>query len=197
MLISDFIVQLVDRPTIKDFIEKYHYSHNINGVISDYCFALYHNKALIGAMIYGRLAMRNQYKKYCSSEKEIMELRRLVCVDDTPRNTESFFIGYTLRWLKKNTNLKYVISYADSTYGHIGTIYKASNFKLVGKTAPIKVIKRLSDSKLFHDKTIRTKYKGNLKPFALKLKIDLLEGRAIYITTKEKYIYIYQLSREI
>ena len=193
MNVKDFVVVTCERNVIKDFIEKWHYSHNINGVISDYCFALFNKEELIGAMIYGRLAMRNQYKKYCDNEKDIIELRRLVCIDDTPKNTESYFIGHTLRWLARNTDIKLVISYADSTYGHCGTIYKASNFKHIGYTQPIKVIKRLSDGKLFHDKTIRTKYKGELKPFAKKLKEELANGDAIYEKTKQKYIYLYEL----
>ena len=53
-----------------------------------------------------------------------MELRRLCCIDETPKNTESYFIGRTLRWLRKNTGYKVVVSYADTHHGHEGTIYK-------------------------------------------------------------------------
>lgn len=190
----DFKVKPCDRKEVKEFIETYHYSHNINGVISDYCFKLVdNNEIMVGAMIYGRLAMRNQYKKYCSNEADIIELRRLVCIDNTPKNTESYFIGHTLRWLKKNTSIKKVISYADTTYGHTGIIYKASNFKHVGQTVPIKVICREPDKKLFHDKAIRTKYKGELKPFAKRLIEDLAQGKAKYIETLPKNIYVYDL----
>ena len=44
-----------------------------------------------------------------------MELRRLVCIDDTPKNTESYFIGKTLRWLKHNTDVEVVVSFVRST----------------------------------------------------------------------------------
>lgn len=193
MSVRDYKVLLCERQEIQDFIELWHYSHNINGVISDYCFKLMDGDRLIGGMIYGRLAMRNQYKRYAENEADIMELRRLCCIDDTPKNTESFFIGASLRWLAKNTKLKTIVSYADSTYGHTGIIYKASNFTLTGLTSPLKVIKRLKDSKLYHDKAIRTKYKGNLKPFAVQLKKDLEDGKAVWIQTKAKYIYLYEL----
>ena len=42
----------------------------------------------------------------------------------------------------------------DTTYGHVGVIYKASNFKHVGMTAKGRVI--MLDGKKYHDKTICT-----------------------------------------
>ena len=38
---TDFIVEPVPRKTISSFIEKYHYSHSINGVQHIQCFALF------------------------------------------------------------------------------------------------------------------------------------------------------------
>jgi hypothetical protein len=158
--VKTFTVELCERKEIRNFIEKWHYSQNINGLISDYCF-----KLLDGD-------------------------KRLCCIDDTPKNTESYFIGKTLRWLKKNTDIKRVISYADMTYNHEGTIYKASNFKHCGMTAKGRVI--MYQGKRYHDKTIRTKYKGELKPFAKKVKEALETGEAEYVKTQGKHIYIYE-----
>lgn len=187
--VKTYKVKLCDRNEIRDFIETWHYSKNINGLISDYCFKLLDGQNIIGAMIYGRIAMAGVWKKYAKNENELTELRRLCCIDDTPKNTESYFIGHTLRWLKKNTSIKRVISYADTTYSHEGTIYKASNFKHYGMTAKGRVI--MYKGKRYHDKTIRTKYKGELKPFAKRVKEALETGEAEYVKTKGKHIYIY------
>ena len=187
--VKTYKVELCERREIASFIEKWHYSQNVNGLISDYCFKLLDGDRLIGAMMYGRIAMAGVWKKYADSENELTELRRMCCIDDTPKNTESYFIGNTLRWLKKNTSIKRVISYADTTYSHEGTIYKASNFKHCGMTAKGRVI--MYDGKRYHDKTIRTKYKGELKPFAKKIKEALERGEAEYLQTKGKHIYIY------
>lgn len=105
--------------------------------MSNYCFGLFNNNTMIGAMIYGKMAMANQWKKYSvnnnSNQSTIIELRRLVLIDDTAKNSESFFIAKTLKWLKNNTNIEIVVSYADPNYGHVGTVYKASNFVFLGK----------------------------------------------------------------
>lgn len=186
-----YTVEPCERKEIRDFIEKWHYSHNINGLLSQYCFKLMDGDTMIGAMIYGGLGMANCWKKYAENKEDIIELRRLCCIDDTPKNTESYFIGKTLKWLLKNTSIKKVISYADNTYGHKGVIYQASNFKHLGKTAKGRVI--MWQGKRYHDKTIRTKYKGELKPFAKRVKEALERGEAYYEETKGKEIYLYDL----
>ena len=187
----DYIVLPCKRNEIKAFVEKWHYSHNINGLMSRYCFKLMNGKEMVGAMIYGGLGMANCWKKYVDRKEDIIELRRLCCIDDTPKNTESYFIGKTLKWLIANTGIKKVISYADNTYNHTGIIYQASNFTHLGKTPKGRVI--LYDGKRFHDKAIRTKFKGKLKPFAKELKEALDTGKACYEETLGKEIYLYDL----
>ena len=49
------------------------------------------------------------------------------------------------------------------------------------------------EGKRYHDKTIRTKYNGNLKPFAKKIKEALELGEAYYSKTEHKHIYLYKL----
>ena len=188
---KEYEVKLVKREDIKEIIEEWHYSHNINGVISDYCFGLFYKDELIGGMIYGRMAMANQWKKYGENAQDVIELRRLVCVDNTLRNAESYFIGKSLKYLKKETEIKKVVSYADLFFGHEGIVYKASNFKNMGKTAKGRVI--IYQGKRYHDKTIRTKNKGELKPFAKRIKEALKTGEAYYIQTPGKNIYVYNL----
>src|SRR5690606_34391376 len=121
-----------DRSDISEFIEKNHYSGSINGVKGNYYFLLERDTEIVGAMIYGQLGMANAWRKYGETEQDVIELRRLCLIDDTPKNAESFFIGKTLRWLKNNTDIKTIVSYADPNYGHAGIIYQATNFEMIG-----------------------------------------------------------------
>jgi|SRR5688572_31149138 len=193
--VKQFVVSLCARKQISGFITHWHYSNNINGLTIDYCFKLEDTVGkLIGAMIYGKIGMAEVWKKYADKEYDIIELKRLCCIDSTPKNTESYFIGKTLRWLNKNTNIKTVISYADSNFGHEGTIYKASNFAYKGMTRGGKVI--LYNGNIYHDKIIRSKYNGELKPFAIKIKEALETGQAKYVDTIGKHIYLYNLKHK-
>jgi len=192
MALEGYSVVKTDRKTITPFIEKWHYSHGINGCISDYCYALLNpNCVMVGAMFYGRMAMANQWKRFSENKEDVIELRRLCCVDDTPRNAESFFIGRSLKLLRKEWGGSIVVSYADKEHGHQGTIYKASNFIKLEDIPGARVI--IYQGKQYHDKTIRTKYKGRLKPFAKRIKDAIEAGDAVYKKTAGKCTYIYKI----
>jgi len=192
MALQGWAVKRVTRQEVRDFIETWHYSKSINGCIADFCYALIDNDGeMKGAMFYGRMAMTNQWKRFGDSESEVIELRRLCCVDETPKNAESFFIGRSLKLLRKEWGKGLVVSYADKEYGHGGVIYKASNFKQLEDIKGAKVI--MYEDRRYHDKTIRTKYKGELKPFAKRIKDALECGDAYYKNTAGKCTYVYQL----
>ena len=192
--IKSFRVEGCDITQVRAFVEQWHYSHNTNGIRSRYCFRLMAGRTMIGGAIFGGPAMANQWKKYAASEDGVVELRRLCCVDDAPKNTESYFIAKMLMLLRKHTGVELVISYADRAYGHTGIIYKASNFECRGDTAPGTVI--IHNGKRYHDKCVRTKYRGKLKPFAAKIKAALESGEATTEKTPGKVIYVYRLKPE-
>jgi len=190
--IYKFKVTACPRADIKEFIETHHYSHNINGVLSSYCYkvTLEDSDVIIGAAIFGRPAMAGQWKKYTNDESSLLELRRYVAIDDTPRNFESFTLAKMIKDLKSR-GIRYILSYSDPEYGHTGVIYKALGFKYMGQMGSQRVIKY--QDKVYHDKAIRTTYKGRLKPFAVKLREALACGLANYITVAGKYRYIKEL----
>lgn len=76
---------------------------------------------------------------------QVLSLARLWLHDDLPHNSETVVIAKALklvqrRWLEVHPprfmnepyHVRKVISYADNTYGHEGTIYKAANFRRIG-----------------------------------------------------------------
>lgn len=86
-----------------------------------------------------------------------------------------------------------MVSYADPEYGHEGIIYKASNFTCLGRTAKDTVYLDSETNKTYHSRALRTKYKGELKPFAKKLNEKLKQGLLIKKEVQGKYIYIFKL----
>lgn len=193
MSVTNYIVEQCPRSEIVDFVETHHYSKNMNGLHISYCFKLMDGDTMIGAMVYGSLGMVGVAEKYNPNPSKILELKRLVCIDDTPKNTESYFIGWTLRWLQRNTDLEMIISYADKTFGHEGVVYKATNFECMGETSAGKVI--MWNGRRYHDKTLRNKHNGKLKPVAIELKNALDDGSAQYVETLTKNIYIYRFKK--
>ena len=201
MSVTNFKVLPITIQEATPFVIDWHYSKNTNGISTRFCFGLYDKTKLIGVMIYAYLGMASVWKKYGEFEKDVIELRRLCCIDETPKNTESYFISQTIKWIKQNTDCKVIVSYADTMQGHNGTIYHASNFYYLGITAKGKAIRIKGNNRLYHEKTIRTYYtdkNGNkdLKPYAKRIKIKLENGDAEYVHSKGKHIFAYPLNKK-
>ena len=203
--VSDFTIEAVHKKAVTPFIEKWHYSHYAGGIQHRQCFALYSPDGpfglprMIGAAIYGQPAMPDTAKKYNPDDPlRCWELRRLCCIDDTPTNTESYFIGKTLRWLKQNTDTQVIISYSDLHQGHEGTIYKASNFINIGQSPASRVL--MVDGKEFHGRSMNNKH----RPYgrALKRRWEAKKAGAkddgiFYVDRKPKNIYVYCFNKKL
>ncbi len=111
----------------RPLLSKYHYL--INAGRSGMVYGAYVGDTLAAVIVYSPPIRQN----YDAST--VKELSRL-CIHPAyqKKNFASWFIGKTLKLLP--AEIKTVVSFADSTFNHVGTIYKASNFKLDGEVKP-------------------------------------------------------------
>jgi hypothetical protein len=123
--INEFKIEAVDRQKSIEMIECFHYLHSYPMNVL-YYYGLYLYSDLVGVCVFSKPSRQNI--------KADLELSRFYIFDGTPKNTESYFLGGCLRKLKENGFVGKVISFADSTEGHEGTIYKATNWKHDGLT---------------------------------------------------------------
>lgn len=66
---------------------------------------------------------------------EVWELARLYLTDPIPKNAETFLIAKATRYIQRNHRaVDFLLSYADPTAGHRGTIYRAANWIPDGDT---------------------------------------------------------------
>jgi len=85
----------------------------------------------VGMIVYS-MPPREADKRYGG---KTWELARLYLLDEIPRNAETWLIGRSVRYIKQNNrDVKHLLSYADPSAGHCGTIYKAANWISDGKT---------------------------------------------------------------
>jgi hypothetical protein len=179
--------------SIRSFVETYHYSHNVNGVKISHCFQITHQDKLVGAVIFGALST-TAWKKFADKEYKVLELRRLVLLDEVGMNAESRVIGWCMRWLRKNNpQVEIIVSYADPQFGHSGIIYKASNFEYLGKSGDDYGYLDLDTNRIYHSRALRTKYKGEYKPFVKRLRAKNDVGLLQKIKLPGKYCYIFRL----
>jgi len=107
-------------------VRDHHYAHR-RTADPMFCFAWREVGGLLGdtgepvaAIVYA--APINRY--FGSGAVELVRLVRRPHIDVQL----SQFVGWSLRWLKANTDLRYVLSYAEQAAGHHGGIYQATNF---------------------------------------------------------------------
>ena len=199
MSVTDFIVEEIPRKSVVKFIEKHHYSHNVNGVQSLYHYGLFTEgnfgiPKMIGAMMYAYPSMPATAAKYNPINPEkCLELRRLVCIDDTPKNTESYFIGQTFKLLKRDTDMEVIVSFADQPHGHTGVIYKATNFDYLGETAKGRIL--MVDGKEMHSRSLNQLD----RPYGRELNRRYKAGdeNIFWKKTNPKHIYVYYLNKRI
>ena len=188
----DLTISLCVLSEIRNFIETHHYSKNVNGVKVSYCFKVEHQGVLVGGVLFGAMST-TAWKKFSNSEEKVLELRRLVLLDSAGKNSESRVIGFCLRYIRKaSQQIEVVVSYADPYHNHEGTIYKASNFKYVGLSGKDKGFLDKETGKTYHSRALRTKYKGDYKPFVKKLREKLENGQLIPLNLPQKHCFVFR-----
>lgn len=108
-----------------------HYSHK---AVSNSCInlvVLYHGK-VEGALQIG-YGIRPKIKGDLAPENT-REFDRMWLSDNMPKFSETIVLSLLTHYLKKShPEIKVLISYADTSAGKTGTIYKAGNYKLVDR----------------------------------------------------------------
>lgn len=136
-MFDDFDVKEIPASEGKEFVRRYHYSRGSHNGPSG-CYGLFRGKELIGVLLFATPNSENVRASVFGPEYvgHVAELHRLVVLDGTPTNTESWFIARALKlYKKKRPHVWAVVSFADSTEGHQGTIYQATNFHYYGKSS--------------------------------------------------------------
>lgn len=168
---------------IRHIFEKYHYKGGHMGGGISLCLALKYNERIVGGIVIGKLRQEKKYSKY----GKVVELRRMACLDECPKNTESYFLSKAIWFLKKNTDVEMVISYSDKSVGHTGVIYRAANFKLIGETAPSKHV--FWNGVRYHPRSLTID-----RPYSYRMRDAIKTGEAVIKTGEPKLIFGYKLN---
>lgn len=132
----DYSVKRISATDAKKYIHAHHYSRGSHNGPSP-CYGLFDGEEMIGCLMFATPCSERVRASVFGTEykNNVIELHRLHILDVTPKNTESWFISRCLKQLKiDKPNIWAVISFSDSTEGHEGTIYKASNAIRAGQT---------------------------------------------------------------
>jgi hypothetical protein len=110
-------------------VVAHHYMHRRPPI--SFAFGLVDGGRTVGVVTFGTPASRHMLTGACPDDPScVIELNRLWVCDSQPRNTESWFMSRALALMPP----RIVLSYADTTEGHLGHVYRASNFNYAGWT---------------------------------------------------------------
>lgn len=133
MEITNLVCRKIENNFAKEFISEHHYSHSCNlGIIS---YGFYYNDEIASVIVFSRPSGKNLAKSIWEdgTDYNTLELIRLFSFDYCPKNTESYCISQSIKQLKIDLpEVKMLVSYADSSAGHIGYIYQSSNWIFIG-----------------------------------------------------------------
>ena len=122
-------VGLISKREATALVIQHHYMHRRPPI--SYALGLFDAEGQTkGVVTFGTPASHHMLIGACDDPSRVLELNRLWVSDDLPRNTESWFVSRALALLPP----KIILSYADTTHGHLGYIYRALNFNYAGWT---------------------------------------------------------------
>ena len=112
-------------------IEKHHYLHSLPGG-TKMALGVMAGERLVGALTLGVGPYNAPSLVEGAHNDDYLALTRLWLSDELPYNSESRVLGVLLRALRRHTNLKFLVTYADPAQGHLGLIYQATNWVYTG-----------------------------------------------------------------
>lgn len=139
---SSYSVERIDKDAAGSILLRYHYLKDISkGFKSGFNYGLFNEGKLVGVIIYTGFPVpelvRGMFGLERTDQKGMFELSRL-CLDPeeqaTEHNLASYFVAKTIKILRKATDVRCILSYADNDF-HKGTVYRALGFEYYGLSA--------------------------------------------------------------
>jgi hypothetical protein len=128
-------VRPVNRKQALECYALWHYLKD-KPMLASESWGAFFDGVLLGAISYG-VPSGHSLAGYWTRETQAgwWEIKRLAMSPECPRNSESWFIGKTIKLLRAAHVVRGIVTYADTGQGHTGTIYKAAGFFNCGLTA--------------------------------------------------------------
>src|SRR6476661_210021 len=123
----------LDKAVVREWCKKYHYAKRVPSISFAYGWTNDETGELEAVLAIGKPASNALCEGVCGKENRgfVFELQR-ICAKPELSIPLSRFVGEVLRILP---NL-ILVSYADTAWGHFGTIYQATNWIYTGATRP-------------------------------------------------------------
>tara|TARA_R100001244_G_scaffold25113_3_gene25494 strand:- start:589 stop:2043 length:1455 start_codon:yes stop_codon:yes gene_type:complete len=133
--LRDLVIEIVDHNIAKKFYNQFHYLKKYRSGPLNIAAKL--DGAIVAVISFSSPTRKESQTRLGLENGELLELVRM-CVNPQFQNKNllSFLLSKTVKTIRSNTKVKAIITFADTTLGHTGAAYKASNFKFDGEAKP-------------------------------------------------------------
>lgn len=135
--LSDVVIDKdPDRYETHDFLQLFHYAEK--GRLASRRIAAYLHGVMIGVVEISGTVRKEVATSMGFEAQEVKEISRF-CLNPRyqKKNLGSWLLARSLEFVQEAyPTVKAVVSFADETFGHSGTIYKAANFEFIGHVKP-------------------------------------------------------------
>ena len=131
-----------------DIVVEKHYLHRKCPVSYAYGLVDTTTNEVMGVVTYGVSPSSTLLKGICGPEeaRNVYELNRLWVDDMVAKNGESYLVANSMKLLDREI----IVSFADTSQGHVGYIYQAANFIYTGLSAKFKDPKVVGKENMHH-----------------------------------------------
>lgn len=178
-------VERVQPSIVRPLMADHHYLQSMPAAPRR-CYGVSLDGVLLGGVVFTSGARHGHRLLAAADTQSVATLARLWLSDDLPANSESRVLGIVLRDLRRTTDWKLLLSYADPAAGHVGTIYQATGWTYLGETAGETYV-RLADGRLHHPRSVYSRYGSN--------RISHLQATGVpaqreWVGGKHRYAYV-------
>ena len=165
-------------------LERHHYLHSLPGG-TQLAFGVFAGGRLLGALALGVGPFHGCSLVEGATLADCLTLSRLWLADELPRNSESMVLASVQRELRRHTSIRFLLSYADPSQGHVGTIYQAANWVYTGLSEPTPLYD-LGDGIRRHNRSLAhalgTRSVSHLRSHGVAVSLVPQSGKHRYIT---------------
>lgn len=134
----NFIIEPIDKDVAIEFIQKFHYS-KILPRLTRYYLGVYNEQGLVGVITLGwgtqpLQTIKKIFHKHDVVTEDYIEIGKM-CFSPFLNNNNSSgsqILSELVKWVRKNTNHKFLYTLADGIMGKVGYVYQASSFIYIG-----------------------------------------------------------------
>lgn len=150
-----YTVEQIERKDCEPYIIGIHYAKRWPSI--SYAYGLFADGDLCGIVSYGTPPSAPLKRGIAGDDykDKVLELNRL-CLLHNRKNEASILVGQSLKMLPRN---RIIVSFADISQGHTGTVYQATNFTYCGLSAK-RTDWKVKGKEHLHGQTIADEFRG-------------------------------------